>query len=135
MNESYNLDQDLVAMFNFFHDKKHPLVIKDIKVEDTSTSEDEIETYTVVYESESGKRFTIVIDIPKFIDGKYMKLRGNMKNIASQLYPMPIMKTEEETVRIATTYNRIFVKRFGATAGKSNVVSDRLVKTLNKNKF
>lgn len=135
MNESYNLNQDLVAMFNFFHDKKHPLVIKDIKVEDTSTSEDEIETYTVVYESESGKRFTIVIDIPKFIDGKYMKLRGNMKNIASQLYPMPIMKTEEETVRIATTYNRIFVKRFGATAGKSNVVSDRLVKTLSKNKF
>ena len=72
MNESYNLDQDLVAMFNFFHDKKHPLVIKDIKVEDTSNTEDEIETYTVVYESETGKRFTIVIDIPKFIDGKYM---------------------------------------------------------------
>lgn len=135
MNESYNIDQDILAMFNFFHDKKHPLVIKDIKVEDTSTSEDEIETYTVTYESETGKRFTIVIDVPKFIDGKYMKLRGNMKNISSQLYPMPIMKTEEGTVRIATTYNRIFVKRFGTTAGKSNVVADRLVKTLTKNKF
>ncbi|MDD3122027.1 MAG: hypothetical protein PHC62_00760 [Candidatus Izemoplasmatales bacterium] len=135
VNQKYNLDKDILAMFNFFHDKKYPLVVKDIKVEDTSTSDDAVETYSVVYENEQGKRFTVVIDIPKFIDGKYMKLRGNTKNISSQLFPMPIMKTEEDTVQIASCYNKIFVRRFGTTTGKTNVGADRLVKTLNKNKF
>src|SRR5699024_6355482 len=110
-------------------------VVKDIKVEDTSTSDDAVETYTVVYENENGKRFTVVIDIPKFIDGKYMKLRGNIKNISSQLFPIPIMKTEEDTVQIATCYNKIFIRRFGSTLGKTNAPTDRLIKTLSKNKF
>mgnify|MGYP005796531655 CR=1 FL=1 len=135
MNEKYDLDRDILAMFNFFHDKRHPLVVKDISVEDTSTSDDAIETYTVVYENENGKRFTVVIDIPKFIDGKYMKLRGNIKNISSQLFPIPIMKTEEDTVQIATCYNKIFIRRFGSTLGKSNAPTDRLIKTLSKGNF
>ena len=135
MNDKYDLDRDILAMFDFFHDKRHPLVVKDIKVEDTSTSDDAVETYTVVYENENGKRFTVVIDIPKFIDGKYMKLRGNIKNISSQLFPIPIMKTEEDTVQIATCYNKIFIRRFGSTLGKTNAPTDRLIKTLSKNKF
>ena len=135
MNEKYDLDKDILAMFNFFANKKHPLVIRNIDVEDTSTSDDAIETFTVEYENETGKRFKIVIDVPKFIDGKYMKLRGNIKNVSSQLFPMPIIKTEEDTVQIATCYNKIFIRRFGSTLGKSNVCADRIVKVLNKNKF
>ena len=135
VNEKYDLDKDLISMFNFFHDKKYPLVIKDISVEDTSTSDDAIETYTVVYESDQGKRFTIVIDIPKLIDGKYMVLRGNRKNISSQLFPMPIMKTDEDEVQISSLYSKIFIRRFGTTFGKSNAVTDRLIKTLNKGNF
>lgn len=135
VNEKYDLDKDLVSMFNFFHDKKYPLVIKDISVEDTSTSDDAIETYTVTYENEQGKRFTIIVDVPKLIDGKYMVLRGNRKNISSQLFPMPIMKTDENRVRVTSIYKEIFIERFGTTFGKTNVVTDRLVKTLKKGKF
>ena len=135
VNAKYELDKDLLSMFNFFHDKKYPLVIKDISVEDTSTSEDAIETYTVVYENDQGKRFTIVIDVPKLIDNKYMVLRGNRKNISSQLFPIPIMKTDEDEVQISSLYNKIFIRRFGTTFGKSNAVTDRLIKTLNKGNF
>lgn len=135
INEKYDLDSDLISMFNFFHDKKYPLVVRDISVEDTSTSADAIETYTVQYENEQGKRFTIVIDVPKLIDGKYMVLRGNRKNISSQLFPMPIMKTDEDEVQLSSLYSKIFIQRFGTTYGKSNAVTDRLIKTLNKGKF
>ena len=134
-NAKYDLNKDLISMFNFFHDKKYPLVIKDISVEDTSTSDDAIETYIVTYENEQGKRYTIVLDVPKLIDGKYMILRGNRKNISSQLFPMPIMKTDEDEVQISSLYNKVFIRRFGSTFGKSNAVTDRLIKTLNKGKF
>lgn len=128
----YNIDRDILAMFNFFSDRKHPLHIVSIDSENTSTSEDAIETYTVVYENEFGKRFKIVIDVPILIDDKYMILRGNRKNIGAQLYPMPIMKTDGDEVQLASTYNKMFIRRANSNTGKSNVSADRFFKTLNK---
>lgn len=134
----YELDTDIVNIFNNIANNnrsKYPLYLYDLKVEDTSTSEDAIETYTAKYESAEGERFTITVDIPKFIDDKYMLLRGNRKTIANQLFLMPIIKTDVDTVQIVSCYKKIFIRRFGGVNGKSCVTSDRFIKTITKNKI
>lgn len=134
--DKYEPDEDIIKVFRSFSNTSHPLAIRSIKVENTSTSEDKIETYTVEYENENGKRFTIKVDVPIMIDHKYMKLRGNRKNINGQLTLVPIIKTDEDTVQVVSySYKKIFIRRFGTTTGKSNVTCDRLIKTLNKNQF
>jgi len=133
--DQYNPDEDIVKIFNSFADMNPPLSVISIEAEDTSTSEDIIETYTVKYEDINGKRYTIKLDVPLFIDNKYMKLRGNRKDISSQLFLMPIIKTGEDTVQIVSNYNKIFIRRFGTTSGKSIGPCDRLIKTITKHKF
>jgi len=129
---SYKLDNDIVRIFGSFYDKSNPLVVRELNKEDTSTSDDLIETYTCKYESAKGERFTLKLDIPKFVDNQYMILRGNRKNIPIQLLLMPILKTEENAVQIVSCYNKIFVRRFGTNSGKSNPVTDKLMKALDK---
>lgn len=129
---SYKLDDDIVRIFGSFYNKSNPLVVRELNKEDTSTSDDLIETYTCKYESAKGERFTLKLDIPKFVDNQYMILRGNRKNIPIQLFLMPILKTEENAVQIVSCYNKIFVRRFGTNSGKSNPVTDKLMKALDK---
>ena len=129
---SYKLDDDIVRIFGSFYDKSNPLVVRELNKEDTSTSDDLIETYICKYESAKGERFTLKLDIPKFVDNQYMILRGNRKNIPIQLFLMPILKTEENAVQIVSCYNKIFVRRFGTNSGKSNPVTDKLMKALDK---
>lgn len=129
---SYKLDDDIVRIFGSFYNKSNPLVVRELNKEDTSTSDDLIETYTCKYESAKGERFTLKLDIPKFVDNQYMILRGNRKNIPIQLFLMPILKTEENAVQIVSCYNKIFVRRFGTSSGKSNPVTDKLMKALDK---
>ena len=134
--DSYDPNEDIINVFRSFSNTSHPLAIRNISVENTSTSEDKIETYTVEYENEKGKRFTIKVDVPIMIDNKYMKLRGNRKNINGQLTLVPIIKTDEDTVQVVSySYKKIFIRRFGTTTGKSNVVCDKLIKTLTKHQF
>ena len=133
--ESYDINKDILSIFGSFHDATNAMVVREISKEDTSTSEDLIYTYTVKYETANGERFTVKVDMPKFVDGKYMRLRGNRKNIPIQMFLMPIIKTDEDTVQIVSCYNKIFVRRFGTTSGKSNVCADKLIKTLSKNTY
>lgn len=133
--DSYNLDDDLVRIFGCFGDHSNPLGVRSLEKEDTSTSDDLIETYTCKYESARGERFTIKLDIPKFVDNKYMILRGNRKNIPIQLFLMPIIKTEDNAVQLVSCYNKIFLRRFGTTSGKSNPTADKLLKTLSKKEY
>ena len=134
--DKYDPNEDIVNVFRAFSYTSHPLAIRNINVENTSTSEDAIETYTVEYENENGKRFSIKVDVPIMIDNKYMKLRGNRKNINGQLTLVPIVKTDQDTVQVVSySYKKIFIRRFGTTTGKSNIVCDRLIKTLTKHQF
>ena len=134
--DKYDPNEDIINVFRSFSNTSHPLAIRNIEVENTSTSEDRIETYKVEYENENGKRFTIKVDVPVMIDNKYMKLRGNRKNINGQLALIPIIKTDEDTVQcVSYSYKKIFIRRFGTTTGKSNVTCDRLIKTLSKDTF
>lgn len=127
--QHYNMDKDIVACINKFSTTSYPVAVRDISVEDTSTSEDFKETYTVLCEDSTGKRFSYKIDVPKFKDGKFPILKGNDKTINGQLMLLPVTKTEPDTVQIVSNYKKIFIRRFGNKIGS---VSDRIVKALNK---
>jgi hypothetical protein len=135
MANQYDPNVDIVAMLAALSKKTYPISIRNIDVDDASTSEDYIVTYRVEMENHVGKRFTLKFDIPKFKNNQYMMLRGNRKTISSQSFLMPIIKTDEDTVQIVSNYNKIFVRRFGVTTGKSNVICDKIIKTINKGTF
>ncbi|MCK9198297.1 MAG: GNAT family N-acetyltransferase, partial [Bacilli bacterium] len=130
--KSYDVDADIVKILMSFSEKSIPIAIRDISVTDESTAEDWIYTYNIQCEDGLGQRFTLKFDIPKIKDSKFMLLRGNEKTINGQLVQIPIMKTDEDTVQIVSNYNKIFVRRFGTTTGKSFVSADKIIKCLNK---
>ena len=129
-----DMQADIVAMFYHFTKVTHPMNILKIDVENTSTSEDYIDTYSVEYEdAESGKRSTMTLDIPRMVGDRFMKLRGNEKVLIGQLMLLPIIKTEEDTVQIVSNYNKIFIRRKSPSGfGKSTPIVNKMVKVFNK---
>ena len=131
-DRSYDVNDDIVKMIYELSKKQYPIAIRNIDVQDNSTSEDYVDTYTVEIEDFRGKRGTIKFDVPKFKDNKYLILGGYKKTIQNQYFNMPILKTEQDTVQIISNYNKIFIRRFGNTKGKSIAYADQLIKALSK---
>ena len=131
-NSNYDINEDILKILNALSKKQYPISIRNIDISDSSTSEDYIDTYSIDMEDFRGKRFNVKLDIPKFKNNKYLILRGNKWVIQNQYFNMPILKTEQDTVQIISNYNKIFVRRFGNTKGKSICYSDRLIKALSK---
>ena len=129
--KKYDLDSDIVKCIYHFTKTSYPISIRNIKVEDTSTTEDYINTYTVECEDYNGKRFTLKFDIPIFINNRFMKLGGNEKIINGQLLLLPCIKTDNDTAQLVSNYNKVFVRRYGMV-GRSYSSSDRLIKALRK---
>ena len=130
--EKYDINKDIFAILQSFSSKSYPISIVDIKVEDTSTNQDYVDTYTVNTEDFNGKRSTLVFDIPKFKGNRFMRLRGNEKVVSGQLLLLPCLKTDEDTVQCVSNYNKIFIRRHGLQ-GRSYPSVDRLLKFLRKN--
>lgn len=129
--ENYDINADIVRMLYSLSTKTYPISIIDIKIEDTSTNMDYIDTYTVQTEDGFGKRATLTFDIPKFKNNRFMRLRGNEKIMSGQLMLLPCLKTDEDTVQCVSNYNKIFVRRHGLK-GRSYPSSDVLNKALHK---
>ena len=129
-----DMDADIMAMFYHFTTVTHPMNILKVNVENTSTSEDYINTWTVEYEdAETGKRSTIKLDLPLMWGDRFMKLRGNEKVLIGQLMLLPIIKTDEDTVQIVSNYNKIFIRRKSPSGfGKSTPIINKIVKVFNK---
>lgn len=131
--KEYDLDADIIKILDSLsHNKTYPVSVLDIQTEDTSTSEDSVITYTVKCEDYSGKRFTLKFDIPKLRENRFMRLRGNEKIFSIEMPLLPISKTEEDTVQMVSFYNKIFVRTYYNSSGKTNPYSNRLLKALNK---
>lgn len=130
--KDYDIDADIVKIIHSFAEKDYPVVAKSIQVEDTSTNQDYIDTYTIEFEDSTGKRFTIKLDVPKFINNRFLKLRGNEKVISGQLLNLPCIKTDDDSVQIVSNYNKIFIRRYGGSGGKVYPISDRILKALRK---
>lgn len=130
--KSYDLNGDIVAIFDFLASRSNPVVVREMTVENTTTSEDLIETYHVALEDVNGKRFSLVFDVPKFKNGRFMRLRGNDKVMNGQFILIPCVKTEEDTVQLVSNYNKIFIRRFNTNTGKSCPMVDKFIKALSK---
>ena len=125
----YDNKADIVESLIMLNSSSYPVSVRDMKIENTSTSEDYVDTYSVEMEDAFGKRFTVKFDIPKFKDNKFMLLKGNEKTISGQLVLLPIIKTDVDTVQIVSNYNKIFVRRFGNKVTSS---VDRFNKVIDK---
>lgn len=95
------------------NNKSIPIFVKSIDVTDSSDSLNYKETYKVVLEDANRVRHTLIFDMPKFIDDKFLYLGGNKKIFNNQQLLLPIVKTEPDTVQTVTNYNKIFVRRYG----------------------
>lgn len=133
-DKTYDPDSDIVKMLDNMKNWSYPIGIRDIIVKDNSTSEDCLNLWEIMCEDYKGSRFKLKVDIPKFIDDKYLILRGNKKSLMIQSTLMPIIKTDLDTCQIVGVggYNKIFVRQYGAGVGKSMMHVDKLIKTLNR---
>ena len=129
--KSYDLNSDIVKILYSFTEKDYPVSIIDMNVEDTSTSEDWIYTYRVNCEDGFGNRFTLVFDVPKFKDYRFMRLRGNDKVMNGQLVLIGVSKTNDDTAQVVSNYRKIIISRKGMK-GKSLSITDRLIKALKR---
>lgn len=129
--KSYDLDSDIIKILYSFTEKDYPVSIIDINVEDASTSQDWIYTYHVNCEDGFGNRFTLVFDIPKFKDYRFMRLRGNDKVMNGQLVLIGVSKTNDDTAQVVSNYRKIIISRKGMK-GKSLSITDRFIKALKK---
>ena len=128
----YNIDADIVkCLHSLSQNKDVPMSVIDISTEDRSTSEDSIITYTVHLEDSLGKRHTLRFDMPKIINKRFLRLRGNDKIIPGQLINLPIIKTDEDIVQVVSNYNKIFITRYGQV-GKINQSTNALIRALTK---
>ena len=130
-DKNYNIDKDIIAIFRSFKDCSRPLVVRDLKVTDNSTSEDRLMLYDVDMEDYRGKRFRIKLDIPIMEDNRFL-LRGNYNSIQTQFFNMPIIKTDLKACQLISNYNKIFLYRFNDTRGKTLPAVSKLIKAANK---
>lgn len=130
-DKDYDLDKDIVSCFYHFTKTSKPISIRNIDVTDNSTSEDRLDLYTVEMEDFRGTRFTIKLDIPRMVDNRLL-LRGNAKSIQTQLFNMPILKTEPGVAQVVTNYQKIFVRRKNTSSGRSNAKASVFIKAVEK---
>ena len=109
------MEHDFIAIFDSLSKHKDlPVYIRDIKKEDTSDSLNLKETWYITLEDPKYNRtHNFTIDVPKFIDGKFMYLGGNKKIFIKQLILKPIVKISPDTVQICTNYAKMFIFRYG----------------------
>ena len=132
-DKQYNIDRDILLAFKYFAKVSRPLAIKKISVENTSTSEDRIETYTVQYEDYKNNHFTIRLDIPIMEDNRFL-LRGNKKAIQIQLQNMPIIKTDIGACQIISNYMKVIIYRERTDNGRALPLTGKIYKAAYKYK-
>ena len=133
-DKTYNPDSDIMKMLDNMKNWSYPIAVTDINVTDTSTADDYIDTWVINCKDYKKERFTLKIDVPKFIDDKFLMLRGNKKALMIQSTMMPIVKTDLDTCQIIGVggYNKIFIRRYGSSLGRSINTVDKLIRSLGK---
>lgn len=109
LNELYV--KDLVACFDMLKDKNSPFYITSIDIKDSSTTLEYKETWTVGLVDENGKKHTMRVDIPKFINDRFMLLNGTKYIILRQNFYNPLVKDTPDTVILTTNFNKITIQR------------------------
>ena len=113
-NKTY-LDQlytkDLLACFDALKDKERPFYITNIEIKDTSSSMTYKDTWNVIVVDEANKKFNLKVDIPKFVDNRFMWIEGTKWIILNQNFYNPLVKDTPDTVILTTNYNKVTITR------------------------
>ena len=134
-DKGYEPSDDIIRMLDSMKNWTYPVAVKNIDIKDNSTSDDIIDLWTIECVDYKGTKFTLKVDIPKFINGSnFLKLRGNEKVLMIQSALLPIIKTGLDECQIIGSggYNKIFVRRFGARKGQSTPAASAILRTLNR---
>lgn len=134
-DKGYEPSDDIVKMLDSMQYWTYPVAVKNIDIKDNSTADDVIDLWTIECVDYKGTKFTLRVDIPKFINGSnFLKLRGNEKVLMIQSALLPIIKTGLDECQIIGSggYNKIFVRRFGSRKGQSSPSASAVIRTLNK---
>lgn len=129
-NKTYHeklMNKDITDCFTILNEKSIKMFIRDIQVEDTSDELNYKETWTVKLEDENRKRHTIKVDIPKFIEDRFLWLGGNRKCIKNQNFFLPLVKINEDTVLIVSNYNKLTIKRIDTKSLKGISILEKLI--------
>ena len=131
--KTYNeklMTKDLIGAFTELNNKSIPMSIIKIDVKDTSDELNYKDTYTVVLEDVNRQRHTLTVDVPKFIDDKYLWIGGSKKLILKQNFLLPVVKSGPDEVQIVTNYNKMFIRRIGT---KSTSSVERIIRMMKEN--
>lgn len=131
--KTYNeklMKKDMTDVVLSLNDKSIPMYVRKIEVEDSSDELNYKDTYRIYLEDANRQRHTVVVDIPKPLEHRFFYIGGNKKLIKRQNTLLPIVKISEDTVQLATNYNKMLVKR---TDTRSISSIERLAKMMQKN--
>lgn len=131
--KTYNeeiLPVDIANVFTSLNNKSIPMYVVNVTVEDTSDTLNYKETYHVTFEDENRKRHTVTVDVPKFLEDKFLYLGGNKKIIMKQNFLYPVVKTGPDVVQMVSNYNKLFIYRIGT---RSLGIIERIMKFVSKN--
>ena len=113
-DKDYNekiMKKDITNAILSLNNKSIPMFVRDIKIEDTSDELNYKDTYTILLEDGNRKRHTIKVDIPKFIENKFLYIGGNKKLIKHQNFFYPVVKIAPDMVQIVTNYSKMTIQR------------------------
>ena len=133
-DKAYDPDSDIIKMLDSMKNWTYPVAVKNVEVVDNSTSEDVLDLWTINCVDYKGTKFTIKVDIPKFVEGNFLKLRGNEKTIMIQSVLVPVIKTNTDECQIIGVggYNKIIVRKYGNSKGKSTLSANKFIKGITK---
>lgn len=121
--------KDLISCFDMLKDKNAPFYITNVEINDTSDQLNYKETWTVSLKDELGKKHTIKVDIPKFINDRFMLINGTRFMILKQNFYNPLVKDTPDTVIMTTNFNKVTIDR---TSSKSFSSVERIFSLLKK---
>lgn len=130
IEKEYNkklMPKDITDAILSLNDKSIPMFVRKIDVTDSSDELNYKDTYTIYLEDANRKRHTVKVDIPKFIEDRFIYIGGNRKIIKKQTFLYPVVKISPSTVQVVTNYNKMTVERVGT---KSIASIERLKKLL-----
>ena len=130
IEKEYNkklMKKDITDAILSLNDKSIPMFVRKIDVKDSSDELNYKDTYTIYLEDANRKRHTVKVDIPKFLEDKFIYIGGNRKIIKKQTFLYPVVKISPSTVQVVTNYNKMTIERVGT---KSISAIERLKRLL-----
>lgn len=133
LDKAYNeklMKKDITNAILALNDKSIPMFVRDIQIKDSSDELNYKDTYTILLEDGNRKRHTVKVDIPKFVDDRFLYIGGNKKVIKHQSFFLPVVKIASDMVQIVTNYSKMTIQR---VENKSISSIERLKKLVSGN--